>query len=249
MTEEDILAANANQGPRGVVEQHGAFAVYGADNLAVIRRRGDGVAVHSTLAQDPSSLDVEMGPRGNEELQASTDLPVAHMVTSETEGRRKEPNRCCIPACCLAFVLVVGAVLGGVCGSGLCSPEEPKSSTPATPPSQEEQPSSYKAFNSTDELYQAVDIYLLSLTEDPRESIVARTYGYPIGTWDVSRIKNFSEVFISAGVEPSRGSQYDQLRPPMNFSNFNEDISGWNVSAAVTMKSMFWACNRCTLTD
>jgi surface protein len=69
----------------------------------------------------------------------------------------------------------------------------------------------------------------------PSSSVVARTYGYPIGTWDASRIKDFSRVFDSL-----RNSTFDLLRPPSNeCATFNEDLSGWNVSAAETMFGMF----------
>jgi hypothetical protein len=147
----------------------------------------------------------------------------------------------------MGFLLItLGAVLGGVCGAGYCSPDAPEEQT--LPLNNE---SKFSAFTTTDELYQAVDIYLLHLTEDPRNSIVAQKYGYPIGTWDVSRIKNFSLVFAPAAF---RGSHYDLLLPPvmyvdekgrpLNFSDFNEDISGWNVSAAETMYGMFFGCNQ-----
>jgi surface protein len=109
-------------------------------------------------------------------------------------------------------------------------------SPPSPPPS--EIPRLFRSFTSTDELYQAVDIYILGLTEDPRDSIVARTYGYPIGTWDVSQVTNFSRVF-----DPDRDSTFDLLRPPSFNSTFNEDLSGWNVSAAETMFGMFLYAN------
>jgi hypothetical protein len=91
----------------------------------------------------------------------------------------------------LVGLLVLGAILGGACGAGHCgsnTPGEDENPTHASPPS----PEKCRSFNSTDELYQVVDIYVLRLTEDPQESIVAQTYGYPIGTWDVSQIKDFS---------------------------------------------------------
>jgi surface protein len=47
-----------------------------------------------------------------------------------------------------------------------------------------------KAFETTEELYQAVDAYLASIG-NPR-SPVALIYGYPIGSWNVGKITNFS---------------------------------------------------------
>jgi hypothetical protein len=223
---------------------HGADVEQGATPGAVaVYSGGQRLMEEISITEDTTVEETRMAERDEE----MTDLPVAHLVTSIARPAAGDEERGheSLLLLCLGILAVIGAALGGVCGSGLCSPDESKSTaTPATPPTTEEPPSSYKAFNSTDELYQAVDIYLLGLTEDPRESFVAQTYGYPIGTWNVSQIKNFSDVFA-----PDRGSQYDLLRPPTNFSNFNEDISGWNVSAAETMRSMFWACNHCTLRD
>jgi len=51
--------------------------------------------------------------------------------------------------------------------------------------------------------------------------LIANTYGWPIGRWDISQIRIFSNIFR------------DQ-------TTFNEDISQWDVSNAVSMKYMFW---------
>ena len=95
----------------------------------------------------------------------------------------------------------------------------------------------YRSFRTTDELYQTVDIYILSLTDHPEDSLASQTYGYPIGTWDVSQISDFSQVFDS-----ERNNTFDLPLPscPEDCnSTFNEDLSGWNVSAAETMFGMF----------
>merc|ERR1712176_37989 len=56
---------------------------------------------------------------------------------------------------------------------------------------------------------------------------MASTYGWPIGKWDVSRVKSFVDLFC-----PHR-SMYDM------YSNFNEDIGSWNTSSVTNVKSMF----------
>jgi hypothetical protein len=177
------IADHPLQRPRAI--QHGAFAVYG-NHRAVLRERDD--AVHSTLAQVSQSQDVE------------ADLPVAHLVESKDEGQDKKQH--CVLISCLTIILVFGAVLASVCGSGLCSsqnePEDPTQATPTPSPMKK-----YRSLTSTEELYQAVNIYLLSQTEDPKNSIVSQTCGYPIGTWDVSQIKDFSYVFVPVGVRGS----------------------------------------------
>eukprot|EP00977_Amphora_coffeiformis_P017134 scaffold5479_cov199-Amphora_coffeaeformis.AAC.73 len=79
-------------------------------------------------------------------------------------------------------------------------------------------------FFSREELVKAVDSYLQNNSPD---TIVARTYGHPIGTWDVGRIQNFSQVF-------------DSVRTKGATKAFNEDISTWNVSQAASMRRMFY---------
>jgi surface protein len=106
----------------------------------------------------------------------------------------------------------------------------------------------FAAFASTEELYDAVDEYLLALqiSEVGNETNTATAlaqinvslkYGFPIGTWDVSRLTNFSRVF-----DPDRSAVLEPFRfLPENTSTFNEDLGDWDVSNAVTMRGMF-AC-------
>jgi surface protein len=114
-----------------------------------------------------------------------------------------------------------------------------------------------KAFETTDELYQAVDAVdivtsyyashpeNLTITSEP--SPVAIRYGYPLGRWNVSLLTNFSRVF-----DPWRHLPFNPDRALLEgrenhsttaFSGlamwFNEDLSGWDVSNAVTMFGMF----------
>jgi hypothetical protein len=77
-------------------------------------------------------------------------------------------------------------------------------------------------FSSTQELRDAVDAYL----DDPSaSSTVATTYGYPIGTWCVRYIQDFSDLFAN-------------MRNP-KAENFNEDLSGWVTVNARDMSFMF----------
>lgn len=74
-------------------------------------------------------------------------------------------------------------------------------------------------------LLAAVDAYLQETT-DIKHSEVCLRYGYPIGQWDVSSVRDFSSVF---DVDRTNGaSRY-----------FNDDISAWDTSEATTMEEMF----------
>jgi surface protein len=87
-------------------------------------------------------------------------------------------------------------------------------------------------FFTIEELYEAVDAYRMSSWNDTNQSSfelseVAMRYGYPISSWNVSLITNFSRVF-----DPSR------LAPDIAWE-FNEDLGNWNVSNAESMMGMF----------
>jgi surface protein len=77
----------------------------------------------------------------------------------------------------------------------------------------------YKAFTSTQELYDAVDEYLATGISDP-------TYGPTIGSWNISLLTDLSNVFNANDRNPS--AMY-----------FNEDLSGWDTSRVTTMENLF----------
>lgn len=72
-------------------------------------------------------------------------------------------------------------------------------------------------FRDRDELAQAVDAYLLDNSPD---TTVATKYGWPIGSWCVSNVTDFSRLFFNA-------------------TEFNEDLSGWDTSRALSMHGTF----------
>jgi len=75
-----------------------------------------------------------------------------------------------------------------------------------------------KAFLSGDELRSAVGNYSRCNATQAEE--FAATYGWPIGNWDVSKVRDFSRVFL-------------------NVNTFNERIGSWDVSNSTTMRYMF----------
>jgi hypothetical protein len=70
------------------------------------------------------------------------------------------------------------------------------------------------------------------LADNSTGSAVASTYGSPIGVWDVSKIQGFSNLFSAD--ESFLSEHFNSAA-----ANFNEDISGWEVSSATTMTAMF----------
>ena len=99
------------------------------------------------------------------------------------------------------------------------APSLPPSQSPGVGPSVSQSPSASSTQNcmtTTAELYDAVDAYL----EDGPTSTAANTYGYPIGTWCVSKITDMDQLF-------------------QNKNTFNEDIGQWDVSKVTNMEAMF----------
>jgi Mycoplasma protein of unknown function, DUF285 len=92
--------------------------------------------------------------------------------------------------------------------------------------------SQFVAFSSTPELYAAVDNYLTNPSSNA--TTAALKYGYPMGRWDVSQLTDFTRVF-----DPNRNSSLIEESCGPRQSLFNEDISSWQVSNAVTMKGIF----------
>lgn len=78
------------------------------------------------------------------------------------------------------------------------------------------------SFRSRQLLIDAVDAYL---ADSSPTSEVALVFGYPIGSWNVSQIDNISFVF-------------DSDRNPST-KTFDEDLSGWDTSAAKSMVQTF----------
>ena len=102
-------------------------------------------------------------------------------------------------------------------------------STVAAPPTSA--PTSLPIVNETaqlmpietrEELLDAIDSYL---ADDSPTSNVSLVYGYPIGTWNVSVVTNFSSIFSAE-------------RNPLA-SLFDEALSGWDTTSAVSMENAF----------
>jgi surface protein len=121
----------------------------------------------------------------------------------------------------IVFVVVLVAVLKSRGSEATSAPT--MSPTPYVDPS---------VFYTIEELYEAVDAYRMSSWNETNQSSfesseVAMRYGYPIASWNVSLITNFSRVF-----DPKR------LAPDIDWE-FNEDLGNWDVSNAESMMGMF----------
>jgi surface protein len=140
----------------------------------------------------------------------------------------------------IAVLLAASAIVSVTCGMGYCrirretpkpipAPTDPEMSlstlddVPTSSPMSQIVTAGTKSFQNTDEIYRAVDDYLVDGSES---SYVALEYGYPIGLWDVRQINNLSSVF-------------DARRNPLA-KDFNEDLNGWDISNVSTLEGMFF---------
>lgn len=84
-------------------------------------------------------------------------------------------------------------------------------------------------FKTTEELHGAVNYYLGNTTAS--NSTVAQTYGWPIGSWCVHLLADFSNLFDL--------HQDDSFVVTEAAKNFHEPIGGWGVYKASHMNGMF----------
>ena len=77
---------------------------------------------------------------------------------------------------------------------------------------------------------------------------IARKYGWFIGTWNVSAVRDFSRVFYRmhkfndyiGDWDVGNGTCFDRMFKRAKV--FNQDISRWNMSSATDLKLMFYGC-------
>jgi hypothetical protein len=75
---------------------------------------------------------------------------------------------------------------------------------------------SERAFEDREELITAIDAYIAAGNQ-AADSEVAKTYGYPMSSWCVTKITDFSKLF-------------DGFRDNRIAAGFSEDLNDWDVS-------------------
>lgn len=110
---------------------------------------------------------------------------------------------------------------------------------------------SIQCFSSNDELQRAVLAYVQPGVASDPNSDIALTYGWPINNWCVSRVKDFSRVFMPPSNDDT-GTLFNETIADWDMSNatnlssmfegafaFDQDISSWNLQNAISMDRMF----------
>lgn len=216
---EDSDAAAKARGPdfKDQVRDRSARFSGNGEQLSLVKSIGGDKTGASHPIQKQSAADMEEGtallledePVQRVEIPGQGVLPIvsAKLIeeTPELEVVRdtRRTRRMVATTGAIAVVLIVAVGLGVYFGTRKNDDEE--ASIP---------------FESTDELYQAVDLILSG------DVAGTQVYADSIRDWDVSRITNFSHLF---DVERNAGAQSFEVA----------DLNSWNVGEAVTMHAMF----------
>ena len=96
-----------------------------------------------------------------------------------------------------------------------------------------QRPTQLTPFQSNRELRYVVLLYVnYAKNRKKFMELIATKYGFPIGKWNVSQIRDFSEIFCLTTNANNK------------CHTFNEDINTWDVSNAETMTSMFFGARK-----
>ena len=201
---EESSSMHVTQGPRRAVAQPGALRVAGFHS-----RSGSPVSFSPSTSEN--GIDEEESPA----------VIVATLVEHSVEGNDQDakvssagvalPWARAMPALSrrgfcwiVAVIAIVSAAVTGILvfllldvGTGTTRIDQTDvdgtNGTRGSAPTPSPTTFSFRAIQNTQALYIAVNEYLTS--ENASTSYVTSQYGYPIGTWNVSLVNDFSSVF------------------------------------------------------
>lgn len=202
---------------------------------------GDMPLLEATVVQDKDDDDDD--DNDNDDVEASV-RPARFNISMAMAQPEPAKSLCMTHGWqILILVGVLAALIGGITSTKVVrggKDSSPTTTTTTSPPmvvsttsaptataqpTTSPTPRPLLVFETTRELYNAVDEY----ARDPGpNSTVAVLYGHPIGSWNVSQIRDFSRLFEA----DNQGRN-----PDLNY--FNEDISEWDTGSATTMSRMF----------
>jgi Mycoplasma protein of unknown function, DUF285 len=195
-------------------------------------------ALTATLVAGASLQDDERAIVVEETTQALTSNAVVAEVidldslisqkAAEVDNLKKRQQRLRSLAF-LVFVVASAAVIISVTLTTVTSRPIP-TPTPTFSPAPSLFASGNSAFRTREELVRAIEEYMEALYKGSAEdSAVAQRYGYPIGAWDVSGVKDFTKVFdFSRHNDVTVAEPFDFNAQNPVFRSFYEDLAGWD---------------------
>jgi surface protein len=230
-----------------IVESGGATSSFTESSSDLIDlERGDKwpTALTATLVADVALKDDERERVIEETKQALTANAAAAevidldaMINEKVVGIPKKRQRRLFAFACLAFVIAIVAVIVAITLAVATNDPTPfPTSTPTASPAPTPFVNGHSAFQSRDELVQAVDLYMVALSEGSAEnSSVAQRYGFPIRNWDVSRVDDFRLVFDFTRHYDTR-LDFEKQNPV--YRSFDEDLEGWD--GKTSCQACYW---------
>lgn len=136
---------------------------------------------------------------------------------SNNNRRRRIRFLSCMVFVAVIFTLVVSLLFAASPSESVAIPIPTK--TPTASPAPTSFVEGNPTFQSRDELLDAIDEYVPALYRGTAEnSSVAKRYGYPIGSWNVSKVTDFNRLF-----DVKRQGDMQEA-----FLAFNEDLGDWD---------------------
>jgi hypothetical protein len=188
------------------------------------------IVIESAFATDRERFIQEVRAHVAAELVPADLVQVSHYPNNVTSQLPRRPLW--YRYCAASFILIViGTAVGVIVsrsrnrssklpgvGTTMTPIGAPSSDAPSAAPSLI-LPNGKHAFTATAQLYDAVDAYEAELVSNgaAEGSDVAEMYGYPMGTWDVSRLSDFREYSVKI---PLKG--WTLLLPSMDSSHLTK---------------------------
>lgn len=198
------------------IQEETAPVSHAQDQPAFMTNNNELVEAH--LVSENTGNDVES--------ENASDDPSERIVVAERLNNKR--TRWTIAALVLASVGLLAVVI-----SLLISRKGGEEGTSSQVNVQVEGGVPYPCFQSNDELKAAVRAYH---QDNSPTANVSLKYGWPIGSWCVTPVNRFTEVFLANENGIDIAVSGEELF--YNMSYFHEDIGGWDMSNALEMEEM-----------
>ena len=184
--------------------------------------------VEAHLVSENTDNNVELGAFSEEPPKSRVDSSSSIVVAQQLSNTRTRLTIVVLVLVCVVLLVIVVSLLAGREGGEVGSSDRGNSQDDV----EDEGDLAYPCFQSNEELKAAVHRYH---QDNSPNADVSLKYGWPIGSWCVTPVKQFAQVFLVNENEMAP-SVSDELFN--NMAYFHEDIGGWDMSNALEMEEM-----------